>query len=311
MNNTLYIVACIYNYKNDPLIYKVYGDFINRLKLVEGIEVYTAECLLPQQNRSTISHLNDKHFIYRISNPFINTHNLQNTVIKQLPNDWKYVIYLDSDIEFTNADWVEKTIEALNKYSIINPFTHATRMNINNVKGLRLRSFGYMFDKMSGTLSDKCNEGYFYDDFGGWWPGYAIAINREYYDNVGGLFDKTISGKNDIVTFNCAVDSINTLTKLKKSKEFFKVISEYRDVLKNFKQFKGVGFADNEIIHHYHGNYDNRNYDFMDSLYGKYEFNPKIDYTELPSGILDINVTCERQLNLRNELVGYFSKRFK
>ncbi len=311
MNNTLYIIGSVYNYRNDPLIYKTYTNFINRLKLIEGIDVYTAECLLPQQRSSTINHLNEKHFIYRIKNPFINTHNIQNTLSKQLPSDWKYAIYLDSDIEFINDGWVEKTIEALNKYSIINPYDSATRTNKDGSRGLCLRSFGYMYQSSDKVLSDRCNEGYYHDKQGGWWPGYAIAINRDFYDNVGGLFDSTISGKNDIVTFSCAVDQIHQLKKMNKSSGLFAAIKNYRDKVKNFKEFKGVGYVDNKIIHHYHGEYNKRNYDFIDNIYGKYQFNPYTDFNVLPSGILDLNVTNERQLDIRNELIFYFNKRFK
>lgn len=299
----------IFNFKNKDIIYNRYKESLDRLKKVEGIEVYTSEAILPTQKESTISELNNKHYTHRLNSSFIITHNLYTIAIKQLPPDWQYVLLLDSDIEFINSDWVSKTIEALNEFSLINPYTHASRLDKNGLECLKLRSFGYMYNKHNNNVSGVNNDGYHYDTLGGWWPGYAIAFNRDYYNATGGIYDKSISGKNDIISFNCAINNLECLKTINKVPNFLKSVTEYRDKILNFKEYKGVGYADNQIKHHYHGDYTKRNYSDLDKLIIDAQYNPYTDLTILSTGNYNLVANDDRQLKLKDGLIQYFNKR--
>lgn len=139
VNKTLYVVIPFFNYKNNPILYKVYENTLEKLKQYKGIEIYTGEVLFPHQKESIVNHLNKNHFVFRVNNFYVLTHNLSNVVLKHLPDDWNYVVMLDSDIEFVNEDWVEKTIEALDKYSFINPYKEAIRLGKNDEEVNRIR----------------------------------------------------------------------------------------------------------------------------------------------------------------------------
>lgn len=301
----------IFNFKNKEIIYNRYIESLDRLKKVEGIDVYTSEAILTTQEKSIVSELNNKHYLHRISSPFIVTHNLCNAVINHLPDDWRYVLLLDSDIEFINDDWVINTIVALEKFSLINPYTHASRLNKDGSECLELRSFGYMYNKHNNNVSGVNNDGYHYDCSGGWWPGYAIAFNREYYNATGGIYDKSISGKNDIISFNCAINNLECLKTINKVPNFLKSVTEHRDKILNFKEYKGVGYAENKIKHHYHGDYTKRNYSELDKLIINVQYNPYTDLIISDTGNYNLVVKDDRQLKLKNGLIKYFDIRHK
>lgn len=307
-NNTVYIVIPFFNFTDNEVLYHTYKNTLNRLNKTKGIEVYTGEVLFPHQKESLIKDLNKNHVVFRMSNPYILMHNLCNVVIEYLPYDWKYVVILDNDIEFVNEDWVDNIINALNSYSFITPYKEAIRLDAKGNEFNRVRSFGYMYHTINENKHRIVN-GYFSDRLGGWWPGYAMSFTREFYDNVGGVYDKNISGKNDVVTTACIANKVDNLNIYEKNNAIFKSINEYKNKVLAYTGFKGVGYADNLIRHHYHGKYSERNYNVIEKIIIDNSFDPNEDFYIHKNGLYELKTETLKQQKLVKELVDYFNNR--
>lgn len=152
-------------------------------------------------------------------------------------------------------------------------------------------------------------KGFYSDKEGGWWPGYALSFNRDFYKNVGGIYDKNISGKNDVITTCCLTGNIESLKKQYLNNDFFKDIEKYKDKVLTYKEFKGFGYADNLIKHNYHGSYAQRKYNQIEKITIVNDYNPKEDLVVLETGLYDLKVTTTQQQNIRNYLIKYINER--
>lgn len=307
-NNTLYLVISFFSFTDNDALYNTYKNTLERLNKYKGIEVYTGEVLFPHQKESLIKNLTKNHFEFRINNPYILTHNLSNVVLQYLPSDWNYVVIMDNDIEFVNENWIDNTISALNTYSFINPYKEAIRLDEKGDEFNRIRSFGYMYQTNNKNKHQVVN-GYFSDKNGGWWPGYALSFTREFYDKVGGMYDKDISGKNDVVTTACLANKTNTLNIYEKNNAVLNSIDEYKNKFLSYKEFKGVGYADNLIKHHYHGNYGERKYGVIEKIIIDNGFDSSEDFYIHENGLYDLKTETLKQQKIAKELVNYFNNR--
>ena len=53
---------------------------------------------------------------------------LLNVGLKNLPKDCDKIAWIDCDILFKNDHWIEDTCDLLEKYVVVQPFSHATRL---------------------------------------------------------------------------------------------------------------------------------------------------------------------------------------
>ena len=70
---------------------------------------------------------------------------LLNVAVAQLPNSVTKVGWFDADLIFKEPDWLERTSRALDEFMVVQPYSHAVRLNRDNQDdgtGLLYESFG-------------------------------------------------------------------------------------------------------------------------------------------------------------------------
>lgn len=166
---------------------------------------------------------------------------------------YEYICWLDCDIIFEKPVIIPDNFEMV----AFQPFKYSFRSkcprNIDYSKpfhmdGEKLESFGY--NKTDGDI------------------GLCWAINSEYLDEIGGLFDYGIVGGGDYYfTKRILGEEVHT-----GCIEFNKSINEYVDG--SFLSKKEIGYLDNNIYHQFHGKISNRAYDDRIKILRKYEYDP-------------------------------------
>jgi glycosyltransferase involved in cell wall biosynthesis len=119
--------------------------------------------------------------------------NLVNLGISQLPEDWRMCAWIDADIAFHNPNWVADTIKALNHYEVVQMWSQAVDLAPDHTPincDKTTHSFMYAYRNGLTTRSGR------YDDLN-WHPGYAWAMRRHAWEEVGGLLDTAILGAGD------------------------------------------------------------------------------------------------------------------
>jgi hypothetical protein len=116
---------------------------------------------------------------------------LINLVVSRLPDSFTKIAWLDADVLFENPAWIPDTADALDDYTVVQPFELAARLgpDLAELGGDRLPSFAWLYHRdPDGVLGPAYwNHGH---------TGYAWASRREWIENHG-LYDACLSGTGD------------------------------------------------------------------------------------------------------------------
>lgn len=159
----------------------------------------------------------------------------------KIPSMYKKLLFIDSDVLFTNNSWYTDISNLLNTHDVVQPFEtcHWLDLTYTN-KTLTRKSVLFMKEK-------EWNYNYH--------PGFAWAFRREWYKKVG-FFDWAVSGSGD--TLSSAGWLGKQFPKVFKSLPISlkKAYSDFTaKPLPRITYYKGC-----EIIHLYHGSKTNRQY---------------------------------------------------
>ncbi|MBV9758442.1 MAG: hypothetical protein JO047_15450, partial [Alphaproteobacteria bacterium] len=117
--------------------------------------------------------------------------NLLNIGIARLPQDWKYVAWIDADITFRHPDWAAETVHALQLYDIVQPWSDCYDLGPDDDHLDAHRSFCRLWHEGKPILPAG-RTGYCFAH-----PGYAWAARRQTLDWLGGLIETAILGAAD------------------------------------------------------------------------------------------------------------------
>jgi hypothetical protein len=285
-NETLYVISVISNPCNFESRYKLANDYIKRMRKFKQIKLYMVELVYGKQeyrikHEPTIRLRTD-------SQPLWVKENLINIGIKHLPSDWKYVAWIDADIEFNNPYWSTDTLKLLNGYKDI----------------LQLWETTYFLDKMNKPIETDYSMGYLYcKNVVGKYrhPGYAWACTRKAYETLGYIHDESILGSGDMI-LACALMGKNHIDS-KYDPTYTNLCASYVEKAKRLR----LGYTPGSLSHYYHGPRSNRGYCTRYKLLIKYRFSPMIHIAYENSGLLCPSIYFP--VELLDEISKYFMNR--
>lgn len=294
IDETLHIITVISNICEFRRRWELMMDFIKRIEQYQNVKLYVVELAYGEQNFVITDSTNPNHLQIRIQYALWHKENLINVGIRKLlPENWKAVAWIDGDIEFENPNWVEDTLKILTKFDVVQLFTTCFDLDENKVPMSIWQSFGY---KYCNGEKFKHNRGINY-----WHTGYAWACTRDYFEKIGGLYDKGILGSGDYIMsqglFGKAACANPLLIEFKNNIENY---------IKNLTGIK-VGFVPTVIKHYFHGSKANRKYIERNQILLKYKYNPEIHITYNSDGI--IIPTKEMSMDFLIDILNYFSER--
>jgi hypothetical protein len=214
---------------------------------------------------------------------------------KLLPSDWKAVAWIDGDVEFENIRWGEDTLKILKNFDLVQLFSTSFDLDENNIPMSIFQSFGY---KYCNGEKFQHNRGINY-----WHPGYAWACTRDFYDKIGGLYDKGILGSGDYIFTQSFLKSIACGNQ--KLLGFHDDIKKYVNKFSDF-EFK-IGYTPGNIRHYFHGSKKNRKYIQRNEILLKYNYDPNKNVKYDESGL--IVPTNDSPIDFLNEILNYFKER--
>jgi hypothetical protein len=217
-----------------------------------------------------------------------NKENLLNLAYKSLPKEVQYICWEDSDIRHRNSDWVQETVEALQHYRIVQPWTQCLDMGPNDEVISVHRSFGdlYLHGELV-TLEDshlgwQCTDGAY--QYGH--PGFSWACRRELLDQAGGLLEVALMGSAD---YHMALGVLG----IAEASLLQHVSDSYRNHILAWQQrasrvVKGrLGAVKGTIEHNFHGHKHNRQYLRRWDMFVKYAFDPATDIQYNTDGVIE------------------------
>ena len=298
----LHVIAVISNAVPYLRRYVLFRQFMDRMEKEKNVILYVVELAYGDQKFVMTSQTNPRHLQLRTETPLWHKENLINLgVQKLLPSNYKAFAWIDGDIEFENHTWASDTLLLLNHYNIVQLFSHSIdmdrQMNIMSIA----TSVGYQYEKGKRL----------YINNGNWHPGYAWAITREFYEKLGGLYDKSILGSGDSFMLWSMFQISEQMYHPNIDEKYKQSILDYQ---KNMASSAGlssgetvtISYTPGMIRHYFHGSKENRKYMERHELMATHKFQPSyITYDE--NGV--IVPTHLFPDDFKNDIMTYFKER--
>lgn len=307
-HNTLNVIAVVSNPVRYNSRYKLFRQFREHMKAC-NVNLIAVELAFGDRHFEVTSADNPNDVQLRTEHEIWHKENLINLGIRRLSAlipDWKYVAWLDADIQFLDLNWAQETVHELQHHMIVQPFRDAIDMGptatvLHSDKGPMIhRSFCYQY--LSGATRPKND----LEKYAFWHPGFAWAARREFVENVGGLIDYAILG---------AADHHMALSLIGRAKESFPggLTQNYCDKVLAWERLcelrikRNIGYVDGVILHHWHGSKKKRYYVERWEILKEHQFDPDSHLTYDESGLLMLS--SESSIGLRDSIRSYFRSR--
>ena len=290
----LYVIAIVSNPARFARRYQLFNEFCERMKLEKQVKLVSIE--LQQNARPFITQSQIK---LRTDHELWFKENLINIAVRYLPEDWEYMAWIDTDLEFQNKNWARETIEQLQTYKVVQLFTHCIDLGIKQ-ETLQVHT-GFMYSYCNGEKDLNSNAKY-----GNYrHVGYAWAITKQAYNAIGGLIDFGILGSGDSHMALAFIGKVDSTLNNKLHPNYKLLCHIFQDKCERHIK-RSVGFVHGTIMHSYHGSKRLRNYISRWNILVNNKFDPLVDIVKDCQGLWQLEDT---KIQLRDEIIRYFRVR--
>ena len=330
----LYAITAITNYPRFYSRYKLWERWEKMCQDAGAIPI-TIEIALRDRHHEVTQHDNPNHIQLRTISELWHKENALNIAISRLPEDWEYVAWIDSDIEFARPDWVTETIHQLQHYKIIQMWSHAQDLgpDISHPGSLhtpvhrQFNSFMYSFlqDVESSVYNPRPGKRYQHcptppdyghgHGYGGapsrhhdahqWHSGYCWAARRSALADLGGLGDIAPLGSGDHHMAAALVGCVDRTIHQGMQPSYKEYWHQWQERATEYIK-RNVGYMPGLILHHWHGKKAQRGYIDRWKILVDNKFDHLLD---LKKDIQHVWQLTNRNLKLRDQIRRYFLSR--
>jgi hypothetical protein len=249
----LYVIAPIINPSRYRSRYSLYRDF-EKYITGAGAILYTVEAAYGDRDFEITDPANPRHIRIRTCHEVWHKENLINIGVSRLPADWKYVAWIDADVQFARPDIVAETIHQLQHFSVVQMFAHATDLGPRHEPLQAFEGFVAQWMQQNGA-AQRNNEQYSTSH-----PGYAWACRRDAWDHLGGLIDFAIVGSADRYMACGLIGEIAQSLSAEIVRDcpaYAEWCFEWQARAETYIR-RNIGFVDGLLLHYFHGTKKNR-----------------------------------------------------
>lgn len=280
-DNTLHVVAVISNPARYHSRYRLAREFIARMEATPNVVLYVVEAAHGDHQFEVTSASNPRHLQLRVSTHAWIKENMINLGVRHLlPRDWKYLAWIDADVEFRNPSWAQETLYQLQHFAIVQPWAHCADLGARGSIYTTTASFGYT--DSTGTRRVQTPNGYTYGH-----TGYAWACTRAFWEQVEGLVDFCILGSADHHMALACVGECERTIHTKMISPFHRRLLEWQARAVRASKSE-VGYVEGRIEHNFHGNKKFRYYRERWQILVEHQFNPDTDTMKDAQGVIHI-----------------------
>jgi hypothetical protein len=191
-DNRLHVATCLFNPMEYKQIYANYARFAAAMEANPNVVLYTIEAAFGTRAHRVTDAANPRHFQVRANSQIWLKENLCNLAFQRFEPTWEFGAWIDADVLFLDPEWADKTIHALNRYKVVQPWSEALYTGPHGEFVGYSKSFASMYSK---GLPYPGNPPTYGAEL--WHPGFAWAITRPAFEGLGGLFDVALIGQGD------------------------------------------------------------------------------------------------------------------
>lgn len=189
---TLYVIGVISNFARYQSRYRLAREWISQMQATQNIQLCLVELALGDRAFEITEANNPWHLQLRTDQWLFHKESMINLAVRHLlPIDWKYMAWIDMDVQFQRPDWPLETLQQLQIFSVVQPFSDAMDMGPNGEVLSHFKSFAFQH-RIGSKLQKWSGQPY---QFGH--CGFAWACRRDFWEATQGLIDWTALGSAD------------------------------------------------------------------------------------------------------------------
>ena len=304
----LHVIAVISNPVRYRSRVRLMQEFQARMAAA-GVTLWVVEATFGERPAAALDSANPRHIQVRCDSELWLKENLVNVGARHLPADARYVMWCDADVSFQRADWATETIEALQHYPVVQPFSHVIDYGPHGEVLELQKSFGFCYRQGDKLGAQNRLGGWKY---GGpfWHPGYAFAWRMDAWNAVGGMIDRAIMGAGDYHMACALIGRAEVSLPPGLHANYVDMVHAWADRADAVVRGE-LGYLPGTLHHFFHGWKGDRNYQPRWRILTDNDYDPSRDVTYDRAGVLQWS-TSKRQLireahdyfRVRNEDAG-------
>lgn len=295
----LYVVTAIANPVRWESRIRLARDFISHM-LDSGVHLTLVECAYGERpfDLADTPHIN--HVGVRSRSLVWNKECLLNLGAQRTPAA-KYLGFIDADIRFRQPAWAAETVQALQQYDVVQPWSDCYDLGPKDEHLQTHRSFCRLWADRKPIVQGPNAVGY--HQFGH--PGYAWAFTRQALDWLGGLIDTAAIGAADHHMALALIGRVNDSAPAN-------VSEGYKQPLRRWESYAmqhiagNISYVPGTIEHLWHGSKELRKYVDRWSILTNNHFDPSSDLKRNTFGVIEL---AGNKPGLRRDMDWYFRSR--
>lgn len=296
----IHVVTVVTNPVRFNSRYNLYRKFVKYMKESGVVHLWTVEIQNGERAFQVTKKNNSYNIQLRTEDELWVKENAINLAINRLTpkfKDWKYVAWIDADVEFTRKDWLYETLEELQNSHWVQLFQNAVDLGPNN-EILNTHN-GFVYSYLNGK---EYNPSYM-----SWHPGYAWAATRESLTGVGLLIDKAILG---------SADRHMCMSLIGKGEQSYNkdVHPDYKDMVNSWQiradQYikRDISYVKTGLMHFWHGKKKDRQYNDRWKVLVKNQYSPYRHVYQDWQGVMQLDLDA---IQLKEDIKKYFRSRLE
>ena len=246
-----------------------------------------------------------RHIPVRAKTRVWNKENLLNIGVHRTP-EAQYIAWVDADIIFRRSDWPMATLNALQHYDVVQPWSDAYDLGPHDEHIAHHRSFCRQFFHRQPMLAT--SRAYQYGSGGAYvYPhsGYAWAMTRQAFDWVGGLFELGGMGSGDHHMSLSLIGEGSRSVPQGVSNAYRHEVARWEGrALRHIN--RNIGYVPGTVEHLFHGRKTDRGYQSRWDMFVKHDFDPLEDLKRNSHGVLEF---ASNKPELRHDFDLYLQSR--
>jgi hypothetical protein len=299
-DNTLHVIAVCSNPARYSSRYRLHEAFAAYMDNVPQVELYVVEAAYGDRHHEVTVPEHPNHLQVRHKTEVWNKENLINLGVKHLlPADWKYMAWIDADVEPLNNDWAQETLHQLQAHPVVQLFENVIDLGPRNNVVQTHQGFAKLY-RTGQRFQRNATEPYQHAH-----SGYAWACTRTWWENVGGLLDRCILGSADHHMAWAMIGEAQASVPRNIHPNYSKMIFEWE---KRCERALGrnLGFVEGALKHFWHGPKAKRFYRERWSILYRNNYDPEADVAYNDQGVLEL---VSNKPGFKRDLQDYFRAR--
>jgi hypothetical protein len=291
----LHVVTAIANPIRWQSRARLYRQFEAHM-LDSGVRLTVVECAYGDRPHEFGDNPHVTHVPVRARSLLWTKENLLNIGLSRLPQDWRNVAWIDADITFRRPDWATETVQALQQYDVVQPWSDCYDLGPNDEHLQVHRSFCRLAHEGAAIGS-----GYYTFAH----PGYAWAATRRALGLVGGLIETGVLGAGDHHMALALLGRVHQSVPANISDGYMRSLLRWQERASHHIA-GNIGYVAGSIEHDWHGGKAKRAYVDRWATLIRNEFDPDADLIRNTWGVLELAGNKPR---LRLDIDRYFRAR--